>query len=269
MASLLVGTSGYGYLEWIGPVYPEGSRPEDLLRIYASMFPTVELNSASYRMPLPQEFERLADEAGPPFVFSVKADDALTHRVDPASWKGEARAFSAALGPLARSGRLGAVLLQFPPSFPYEADRRRYLDALLGELAGLPLAVEFRNSAWYNNRVLDAFRERRVAIASPDLPDLKGLPPLMDVVTAPLAYVRLHGRNREAWWGSDAAARYDYLYGEAELRSWAARLRGIAARADRILVYFNNYRRGQAALNARTLGALLAQAGLASAGPAP
>ncbi len=254
---ILVGTSGYGYLEWVGPVYPPGTRPENFLTQYAAMFPTVELNFSYYKMPAAEQLARFLEEAGPSLLFSIKANEALTHKVDPAAWREAAETFAAALEPLRKAGRLGALLFQFPYSFHYEVDRRRYLDALLGRFAGLPLAVEFRNHEWYNNRVLDALRARGVAMAALDLPALKGLPPVMDVVTSELAYVRFHGRNGEAWWGSGAAARYDYLYSDAELEAWAGRLRTMAEKARRVLVYFNNHQRGQAVQNARTLEGIL------------
>ena len=260
---LLVGTSGYGYVEWVGPVYSPGSRPEDFLTQYASMFPTVELNFSYYKMPTAEQLTRLMEQGGNSLVFSIKANESLTHKIDPAAWTDSARAFLEALEPLLKAGRLGALLFQFPYSFHYEPDRRRYLDAVLARFASLPLAVEFRNHEWYNNRVLDAFRERRVAIASLDLPALKGLPPVMDVVTSPLAYIRFHGRNGETWWGSDSASRYDYLYSDAELEAWAGRVQAIAEKAERILVYFNNHRRGQAVRNAQAFAGILARSGLA------
>lgn len=258
---ILVGTSGYGYVEWLGPVYPEGTKKEEFLARYASMFPTVELNFSYYKMPTVQLCERFLEQAGPSFLFSIKANEALTHKIAQDGWKDAARAFLEAIEPLRKAGRLGAVLFQFPPSFRYEVDRRRYLDALLAEFSDFPVAVEFRNHEWYNNRVIDAFRSRRVAIASLDIPALEGLPPVMDVVTAPLAYIRLHGRNEANWWGSDSASRYDYLYSDAELEAWAERVGAIAGRADRVLVYFNNHLRGQSARNARSLEAILARAG--------
>jgi uncharacterized protein YecE (DUF72 family) len=259
---ILVGTSGYGYTEWVGKVYPEGSRPEQFLTRYASMFPTVELNFSYYKMPTAEQCERLLEQAGPNFTFAVKGNEELTHKVDPASWKDAAKAFLAALEPLRRADRLGAILFQFPYSFHYEVDHRRYLDALLGEFAELPAAVEFRNHEWYNNRVLDALRERRVAMASLDMPALKGLPPVMDVVTSPLAYVRFHGRNGEAWWGSDSGRRYDYFYSDEELEAWADRVEAIAERAERVLIYFNNHRRGQSVQNAKSLGLILEKRGI-------
>jgi uncharacterized protein YecE (DUF72 family) len=44
MGKILVGTCGYFYNEWVGPVYPEGTKPADRLRLYSALFPTVELD---------------------------------------------------------------------------------------------------------------------------------------------------------------------------------------------------------------------------------
>ena len=55
------------------------------------------------------------------------------------------------------------------------------------------------------------------SLVAVDVPDLPGMPPAVDLVTAPLAYIRLHGRNSDTWWGSDAAARYADL-----AQRWAA-----------------------------------------------
>jgi uncharacterized protein YecE (DUF72 family) len=53
------------------------------------------------------------------------------------------------------------------------------------------------------------------------MPELENLPPLTETVTAKTAYIRLHGRNKDAWWwGSGSAARYDYLYNDHELEAW-------------------------------------------------
>jgi uncharacterized protein YecE (DUF72 family) len=49
MADIRIGTCGYSYTEWIGPVYPEGTKKDDFLAIYAEMFPTVELDYAYVR----------------------------------------------------------------------------------------------------------------------------------------------------------------------------------------------------------------------------
>ena len=81
------------------------------------------------------------------------------------------------------------------------------------------------------------------------------------MVTAPLAYIRLHGRNKEAWWGKDDHARYDYLYTDSEMEAIAERIRRVAEKARRVLVYFNNHPFGKAVRNAQTLEKLLKKMG--------
>jgi len=51
MSEILIGTSGYSYNEWVGCVYPEGTKQKDFLSCYSAMFPTVELNFSYYTMP--------------------------------------------------------------------------------------------------------------------------------------------------------------------------------------------------------------------------
>jgi len=254
----LTGTCGYDYLDWRETFYPTGLAREEFLPYYASQFSAVEINNSYYQMPQASRLLAMADRAGPAMQFSVKANDSLTHKVDPSLWRDNAKLFRAAIDPLMGRGKLAALLFQFPSSFHYQALNRTYLDQLLKEFQDYPVAVEFRHSEWVNRRVLDALRLRNVAWTCTDLPDLPKLPQPADIVTAPLAYVRFHGRNAMAFWGSDAASRYDYLYGEAELRPWVDRIRAMERLADRVLVFFNNHRYGQAASNARMLLALLA-----------
>ncbi|MCK9524278.1 MAG: DUF72 domain-containing protein [Proteobacteria bacterium] len=258
MSRILIGTSGYHYSEWVGPFYPEQTKSADYLPLYAQHYATVELNFSYYRMPEAASLA-LMHQSAPALRFSIKGYQSLTHRIDPALWRAEATRFSRALEPLLSAGALEAVLLQFPYSFHYEVEQRRYLAQLVQALSHLPLAVEFRNSGWYNNRTLDELRRCSIAFVCLDLPEAEGNPPMMDVVTAPLSYLRLHGRNANTWWGSDAASRYDYLYSDAELGQLIRRLLLLSAQAETTLVYFNNHRNAQATANATRLLELLQQ----------
>ena len=256
MAQILIGTCGYSYNEWLGPVYPEGTKREQFLSLYAARFNTLELDYTYYQMPRADLLQRMMED-GRGLSFAIKAYQSLTHRIDSAKWQDEAKTYIKALKPLQEEGRLEAVLFQFPYSFHYEEENRRYLDKLLREFSGIKAAVEFRNAEWLNTRVIDGLKGRGAALVSLDLPELEKLPPKMDVVTASTAYFRFHGRNKETWWGSDGAARYDYLYSDAELEAAAERIKRILFTAERILVYFNNHRRGQAVKNAKKLEELL------------
>ena len=263
-----VGTSGYDYPEWGGLFYPPGLGRKDFLPFYSERFDTVELNFSYYGMPRAEQLARLLEASGPRCLFSIKGNRSLTHEIDADRWRESLTRYRSALDPLLAAGRLGAVLLEFPQSFHYEPERRRYLAELLGELAELPVVVEFRNMGWYNNRVFDALRERGVGLVSLDLPKLRGLPPTVDLVTAPTAYIRFHGRNAETWRSGDAALRYAYLYSDEELESWIERVKDIAGKAVRLLIYFNNHFNGAAPLNAAMFKRLLGDAG-AGPGAAP
>jgi len=254
--AVLIGTCGYSYNEWIGPVYPEGTKRESYLSLYASRFKTVEIDYTYYSMPKAQNIRRMAEEA-PELTFAIKAHQSLTHKIDSAKWKDEAKTYLQAIEPLREAGRLEAVLFQFPYSFHYKDESRLYLGKVLDEFSGVPAAVEFRNADWSNNRVIDELKKRQITYVSTDLPDLRGLPPVLDVFTSPLSYFRLHGRNQETWWGSDGAARYDYLYTDQQLETAAQRIKQIVIKADRLIIYFNNHRRGQAVKNAETLMKIL------------
>ncbi|MCL2244588.1 MAG: DUF72 domain-containing protein [Treponema sp.] len=254
MADILIGTSGYAYHEWVGPVYPEGTKPADYLPCYSGLFPTVELNFSYYSMPKPENLAKMLIDA-PELTFSIKAHKTLTHEIG--RWEGEAKTYMAALEPMLEAKRLEAVLFQFPYSFHYTNDNRRYLDKVLKFFGEVPVAVEFRKADWYTGKVIEEMHKRSIPLVSLDMPELPNLPPLMDVVTSDTAYIRLHGRNKEAWWGSSDYTRYDYLYSDKEIESWADRIRRISGQARRILVYFNNHTFGKAVRNARTLVKIL------------
>lgn len=262
MGQINIGTSGYSYHEWVGPVYPEGTKPGDYLRRYAELFPTVELNFSYYQMPKAKSLAKMLEDGGPGLTFAIKAHKTLTHEVEPGEWEGEAKAYMTAIEPMLEAGRLEAVLFQFPYSFGYADNNRRYLDKLLRYFKGVPSAVEFRKSDWYNTKVIDGMKSRGVPLVSLDMPTLPKLPPQTDVVTASTAYIRLHGRNEEAWWGSDAHARYNYSYSDDEIDAIAARVARAAGSAQRVLVYFNNHPFGQAVRNAQALGKMLGKLGL-------
>ncbi len=266
MCDLRVGTSGYDYLDWVETFYPEQLARSEFLPYYARQFSTLELNFSYYRMPSREQMERFAQAPTGNMDFAIKAHESLTHRVDPVSWREHARAYLRGIEPLLEHDRLNAILLQFPHSFHYTPENRRYLDQLIGALGRLPLVVEFRGAEWMSDRVFDGLRRREVGICITDAPRLKGLPPSMDVVTSHTAYIRFHGRNEENWWGSDAAARFDYHYAPRELEGWIPRIRTIVSIARKVRIYFNNHRRGQAPDNARALKTLLKKAGVITEG---
>ena len=86
------------------------------------------------------------------------------------------------------------------------------------------------------------------------------MPPVVEL-TSPIGYVRFHGRNSANWWGRGGGDRYDYLYSDTELRDWVAKIHDLAARAEKVYVFFNNCHAGQAARNAALMQQLLLSGG--------
>jgi uncharacterized protein YecE (DUF72 family) len=261
MARVLIGTSGFSYDDWVGPVYPEGTPKTRFLFLYAREFPVLELNYTYYAQPTARSLARMVESTPPGFLFALKAHRSMTHEISE-SWEKDVEVFREGIHPLVESGRLCALLLQFPYSFSYTPESRSRLSALSRKLAGLPLAVEFRKSDWLRSRVFDALAERGMALVSVDEPDLPRLLRPTTEVTADFSYVRFHGRNKKNWWTGDNASRYDYLYAKEELEEWAGRIKIISEKARMVMIFFNNHRRGMAVQNAREMRELLQARGL-------
>ena len=153
---------------------------------------------------------------------------------------------------------LGCVLAQFPWSFKHTPENERFLETVRDELPDLPVVVEFRNAAWIRDETFDRLRDLGLGCCCVDEPRLHGLVPPFAVATAPVGYVRFHGRNAAKWWRHEHAwERYDYLYSQEELAEWVPRIREIAAQAEKTYVFFNNHYEGKAGQNARQLAELL------------
>lgn len=259
-----IGTSGYSYLEWVtAGFYPRGTRAGQMLPRYARRFATTELNHTWYQMPRAEAIDRQRLATPSSFLFAAKLTRTLTHEVDAGGWRDEVAAYRRGLAPLVQGDQLAAVLVQLPHSFHRSPTNRSYLAALLDELAGLPLAVEFRNASWANDRVYDELERRRVTLVTVDVPPLPGLFPSLDVVTDPdLVYVRFHGRNTGGWYSGSKDRQFDYDYRAEELSEWIeTRLDRMTRRARRAFLFFNNHVAAQAPKDAEALAELLRRKG--------
>src|SRR6266545_2709689 len=121
-----VGTSGWSYPSgegtWNGVFYPAKKlKGFDELAFYAEHFDTVEVNSSFYRVPALKTTQEWAKRTPKDFEFSLKLFQKFTHPEmflkatgeDPADIdRKDVDDFRAAIEPLARAGKLGALLAQ-------------------------------------------------------------------------------------------------------------------------------------------------------------
>ena len=77
------------------------------------------------------------------------------------------------------------------------------------------------------------------------------MPPIVEVTTPALAYLRLHGRNKEPWnTGRTVAERFDHVYSDEEMEEWIDPVLDMAERAQEVAVVFNNNAKDYALRNA-------------------
>jgi uncharacterized protein YecE (DUF72 family) len=253
--------------------YPKGvSSGEQRLRYYAERFDTVEANSTYYRLPDPAVVEKWVERTPERFTMHVKAFGVMTRhpvKVDqlptdlrdvptdargrverpPREYRAEVfRRFHEALEPLRSAGKLGGILMQFPPYFVYKPYSLEYLEWSKEQLGGDEMLVEFRHASWLDEEhradTLRFLEEHGFTYVTVDAPKTGGrnVLPTVVAVTSPTAFVRFHGRNADTWnkrTGS-AAERFDYLYSEDELREWVPQLKELAGQSQTVYAMFNN-----------------------------
>jgi uncharacterized protein YecE (DUF72 family) len=290
MAGILVGTAGWtdkSLLEsgW----YPDGAtNPEQRLKYYASQFPLVEVDSAYYALPSERTAAAWTHRTPDGFTFNVKAFSLFTQHPtavrslpadlrEAAGKSGKERVylkdvgaevagqawdrFIAALEPLRAAGKLGAILLQFPPWFPISRRNKEYIVACAERVAPRRVCVEFRNHTWMTpenqKETLDFLSAHQLPYVCVDEPQgySNSIPPVL-AATSDLAVVRLHGHS-EQWESKDIQERFRYRYSDEELQDWASKVRKLAADADETHVVFNNCYRDYAHANAQQLEGLL------------
>ncbi len=238
MGEIWLGTCGWEYPEWVGPVYPHGSKL-DHLRLYAQRFPIVEIDSVFYRLPPVAHASSWVRRTPAGFRFAAKFPQEITHERRLVGAADALARFRAVVAPIQSAGKLAATLLQLPPSLPFDPKVvRGFYEQLPPDL---PVAVEFREPSWLAPESLELLREFRFASVVVDEPLL----PIRLEVTAPFAYVRWHGHGQPVW--------YDYRYPATELAEWVPRVRALAEKVDHLYGFFNNHFRGDAATNALEL----------------
>jgi uncharacterized protein YecE (DUF72 family) len=262
---MLVGVAGWSYPDWNGRVYPKrrwrGFHPLAFLAQYLDL---MELNSSFYALPEAAHAERwvrLLDPT-PAFRFTAKLHSSFTHGPEAEMSPVTAAAFQTGLAPLREAGRLLALLVQFPVSLQACASGWARLERIRAWFPDETLVLELRHRSWFEEAALARLAGLELGLAHIDLPAARDHPPAEHPSLGPLAYLRLHGRNRKAWFDAQAGrdARYDYRYPRSEVEGLAARMQALGTGTERSLLVANNHYGGQAVANALELKGLLSGA---------
>jgi uncharacterized protein YecE (DUF72 family) len=267
-----IGTAGWSYKDWDGVFYPPGMQRQKrhALEFLAQCFDVVEINTSFYGHIKPELAKLWVRKVAvnPKFMFTAKLHRSFTHSpiavMEPTSAATikpndeDERLAREGLDALASTGKLGALLIQFPVSFKNTSLNREYLEQLLRQFIEFPRVVEVRHESWNNPETLGYFTERNVAFCNIDQPLIGRSLEATEHVTSPVGYVRLHGRNYDQWFEAEKGAdRYNYLYSETELARWKEKIERIAHKAEVTYVVANNHFEGKAGVNALQLKYML------------
>jgi len=257
---ILIGTAGWSYPDWKGIVYPKGaSKGPSQLKYLACFVDCVEINNTFYRPPAAKTVKSWVDAVGDvgDFVFTVKLWRGFTHEV---GWTaGDVKTFREGIEPMREAARLGAILVQYPWSFQNNQENRAALRRLAEAFRGEKLALEIRHVSWNTESALHFISENNLSFANIDQPESKTGITGTDIRTGPVGYVRMHGRNRAAWFDRDSGRdeKYNYLYSAKELEWWVERVKKISSKVGTTFIIMNNHFQGKALANSIQIAALL------------
>ena len=184
------------------------------------------------------------------FQFSVKVPETISHKKRLDVKKDVLKEFEVFLekvSPLRNTNKLGAILIQLPPSFTVSEFKN--VESFLDELSTInsqrydngnsynnyQYALEFRHPSWRTEGPWELLRHYDVAAVITDSPAKENLDFLSEatVTTADHSFVRFHGLNKGHYW-------YNYLYNKEELEPWVEKIEKIKEQTGVLRIYFNN-----------------------------
>src|SRR4051812_1293005 len=196
------------------------------LERYAARFNSVEINSSFSASHQQITYARWARSVPAAFRFAVKVPRTLTHENRLENFTESLDTFLTAVSGL--GNKLGALLVQLPPSLPFdESIANAFFAALLSKI-DVPVVCEPRHASWNTPDVEAFLAERRIArVAADPAPWPEAAEP---AGWRGLAYFRFHGRPRTYYSDYDAAA----------LEAIRAQLESALTRSNEVWCVFDN-----------------------------
>jgi len=275
MSELLLGTSSWSEKSWTGNFYPEGTKPGDQLRHYATQFHTVEADVTYYRVPDARLVKGWDEKTPDGFVLSAKFPRSVVHAgkgpapdaeilLQPEKVWPDVDRFLAAMSLL--GAKCGPLVLQFPyfnkKTFAERGPFLQRLDAFLERLPDdFRYGVEIRNKNWLDAELLDTLRRHETALVLVDLmymPHPADLATTLDPITTDFVYARLIGDRKAV---EAKTKTFDKIVVDQgrRLSRWAELLVAVQERVTRTYVYANNHYAGHGPATVRQLETLLGE----------
>jgi uncharacterized protein YecE (DUF72 family) len=251
---IYLGCSGWSYSDppekggWTKVFYPSSQTKR--LSYYSRFFDTVEMDSTFYekfyKYMTKQTFIGMDNATPENFEFSIKVPETVTHikRLDVEKGSiSSLEEFLDKISPLKIANKLGAILVQLPPSFTVSdfKDTENFLDRLP---SGYQYALEFRHPSWNTEGPWEMLKHYDIAAVMTDSPLSDKLQYLAEVTVTSKnhSFIRFHGRS--------SRHRYNYLYSKEELKPWISKIKEMTSKTNTLRIYFNNHYGAKAVINA-------------------
>jgi len=207
--------------------YPPEFKGASRLTYYASLYSSVEINASFYKVPKPVTVEKWRESVPPHFRFTFKVPKTVTHAKGLQFKMEDLEVFAEAVSQAGE--KKGCLLVQLPPSV--KRDRQEELEGILeclkSDTKGWHIAVEFRDSSWYNREVYRVLQSIGAGMVEQDMPK-SATPHVM--VSDDFIYLRFHGPE----------GNYRDSYGDAFLLNHAKRIAAWLKEGRQVYAYFNN-----------------------------
>lgn len=150
--TIYVGCAKWGRKDWIGKVYPKGTKEKEFFKKYAENFDCVELNSIFYNLPKDEWIARWVEDSNDNFKFCPKVNSTITHRL----WLRNAEDWTQRyINCIDQFGdKRGTAFLQVHDNFNPNRfeDLKNYIENVWPK--GYELALEVRNTQWFDDTVV-------------------------------------------------------------------------------------------------------------------
>lgn len=194
-----LGCAKWGRKEWIGKIYPKGTKDAQFLDHYVQHYNSIELNATHYKIYKPEEIARWAAKAaGKDFKFCPKVANSISHYSGFNNVDFLTTAFLE--GIMAFGDNLGPLFLQVSEKY---SPRQR--DKLFEYLKTLPKDLQFflevRHPDWYSDKAVrkelfDTLRELKIGAVITDTAGRRDCAHME--LTIPKAFIRYVGNSLHA-----------------------------------------------------------------------
>lgn len=143
---LYVGCAKWGIKEWVGVLYPDGTKDSDYLPEYAKRFNSVELNTTGYRFGSARRMGEWANQTPDGFTFSPKFPQIITQFKLLGDVREQTERFVESISGF--GDKLGMPFLLLPERF--KPERIEKVAAFFEKIPkGFPVSFEFRHPEFY------------------------------------------------------------------------------------------------------------------------